>query len=331
MAEFISYFTTGFQNVIEKDFCQSFSCCKILHIFDGLVHYSFNGNSRDLEKKIYFNNTFFVIKTWQKFSGNFLAMVNDFCRERKYFLINKGSFRVRFLKENQFEKVDKNVVLKAEENILKNSKLKADRVSPTAEIWFVIRRDGFAFCGQLISKREFTEKNLNKGELRPELAYLICHFADFKDNAVILEPFCGYGAIPVQLVKKFRFSHIFISDIDDEKIKILKEKKQFKDKNFIDIECEDAFLLKNILDKSIDTVITDPPWGFYEDLGNICDFYDKMFCSFKRVLKNDGKLIILSARKEEIEKSAQNHNFKISEKIDTLVNGKKAAVYKFVR
>ena len=330
MAEFVSTFTTGFKKVVEKNLPEIVSGCKILNIYDGIVHYKFNGNSHDLEKVVYFNNTFFVIKSWCNFSGNFSTMVNDFCSENEYLLISKGSFRTRFVRENQFEKIDKKLVIKVEENVLKRSKLKIDRVSPSTEIWFDIRREGFAFCGQLISKREFTEKNLNKGELRPELAYLMCCFAELKENDVIAEPFCGYGSIPIQLAKKFRFLHLYVSDIDEEKITALKEKKQFKQNNFISVEVQDAFSLKQIKDNSVDVIISDPPWGFFEDVGDISLFYDKMFCSFKRILKNDGKMIILSARKDELEYAAEKNNYKIIEKVDTLVNGKKACVYMII-
>lgn len=330
MAEFVSTFTTGFQKVVEKNLPEIVSGCKILNIYDGIVHYKYNGNSHDLEKVVYFNNTFFVIKSWCNFSGNFSTMVNDFCNENKYLLISKGSFRTRFVRENQFEKIDKKLVIKVEENVLKRSKLKIDRVSPSTEIWFNIRREGFAFCGQLISKREFTEKNLNKGELRPELAYLMCCFAELKENDVIAEPFCGYGSIPIQLVKKFHFLHLYVSDIDEEKITALKEKKYFKQNDFVSIDVQDAFSLKQIKDNSVDVIISDPPWGFFEDVGDIALFYDKMFCSFKRILKNDGKMIILSARKDELEYAAEKNNYKIIEKVDTLVNGKKACVYMII-
>lgn len=330
MAEFVSTFTTGFKKVVEKNLPEIVSGCKILNIYDGIVHYKFNGNSHDLEKVVYFNNTFFVIKSWCNFSGNFSTMVNDFCNENKYLLISKGSFRTRFVRENQFEKIDKKLVIKVEENVLKRSKLKIDRVSPSTEIWFDIRREGFAFCGQLISKREFTEKNLNKGELRPELAYLMCCFAELKENDVIAEPFCGYGSIPIQLAKKFRFLHLYVSDIDEEKITALKEKKYFKQNDFVSVEVQDAFSLKQIKDNSVDVIISDPPWGFFEDVGDIALFYDKMFCSFKRILKNDGKMIILSARKDELEYAAEKNNYKIIERVDTLVNGKKACVYMII-
>ena len=330
MAEFVSTFTTGFKKVVEKNLPEIVSGCKILNIYDGIVHYKFNGNSHDLEKVVYFNNTFFVIKSWCNFSGNFSTMVNDFCNENKYLLISKGSFRTRFVRENQFEKIDKKLVIKVEENVLKRSKLKIDRVSPSTEIWFDIRREGFAFCGQLISKREFTEKNLNKGELRPELAYLMCCFAEINENDVIAEPFCGYGSIPIQLAKKFHFLHLYVSDIDEEKITALKEKKYFKQNDFVSVEVQDAFSLKLIKDNSVDVIISDPPWGYFEDVGDIALFYDKMFSSFKRILKNDGKMIILSARKDELEYAAEKNNYKIIERVDTLVNGKKACVYMII-
>lgn len=328
MAEFISSFITGFQHVVEKNLPQILSGVKILHVFDGLVHYQYAGDSHNLDKIIYFNNTFFVLKTMKGKGLNFPSLVGAVSSEKKYYLINKGTFRVRFQNENQFVKVDKNISKKAEETVLHNSKLHLDRLSPTTEIWYSIRREGFAFCGQLISKREFTEKNLNKGELRPEIAYLICCYADLNQDDVVAEPFCGYGSIPVQLIKKFRFQKLFASDIDKEKISINMQKKQLKDNPQIDLSVNDAFVLPQIIDRSVDVVITDPPWGYFEQIDDIGEFYKKMFTSFKRILKENGRMIILSARKDEIEKAALEMNVQILSSLHTLVNGKKASLYK---
>ena len=326
MAEFISSFITGFQSVVEADLTARFKNLKILNLFDGLVHYRFDGDSRELEKIIYFNNTFFVLKTMKGKGLNFPSLVGSVCSGKNYFLVNKGSFRVRFQNENQFAKVDKNLTRKAEEYVLQNSKLKLDRLSPTNEVWFSIRREGFAFAGELISKREFTEKNLNKGELRPEIAYLICCFANIQPSDTILEPFCGYGSIPVQLAKKFRFEKLYVSDLDSERATQTASRKQLSAPN---IECctADATVLNHIEDKSISLVITDPPWGYFEELPDIEGFYKAMFASFKRVLKENGRLVILSARKEELERTAAACGFKIKNSLHTLVNGKKAGVY----
>ena len=337
MAEFVSTFITGFQSVVAKDLPQRLNGIKIINIFDGLVHYKYTGNSRDLEKIIYFNNTFFILKAMDskksdaKNAGlksvDFNYLVNTVAQEKKYYLINKGSFRVRFIKENQFEKVDKKITAKAEETVLKNSKLKLDRLSPSTEIWYCLRSEGFAFCGQLISKREFTEKNLNKGELRPELAYLISAFSEISPHDTILEPFCGYGSIPVQLSKRFNFAKLLVSDIDSEKIEALREKKALQ-KEAVKVSVQDALVLPQIDDNSIDMIISDPPWGFYEDIGDICDFYRNMFNSFRRVLKSQGKMIILTARTEELKKITTEQNIIIEDSLHTLVNGKKASLYK---
>ena len=328
MAEFISSFITGFQHVVEKNLPQILAGVKILHVFDGLIHYQYAGDSHNLDKIINFKNTFFVLKTMKGKGLNFPSLVGAVSSEKKYYLINKGTFRVRFQNENQFVKVDKNISKKAEETVLHNSKLHLDRLSPTTEIWYSIRREGFAFCGQLISNREFTEKNLNKGELRPEIAYLICCYADLNQDDVVAEPFCGYGSIPVQLIKKFRFQKLFASDIDKEKISINMQKKQLKDNPQIELSVNDAFVLPQIIDRSVDVVITDPPWGYFEQIDDIGEFYKKMFTSFKRILKENGRMIILSARKDEIEKAALEMNVQILSSLHTLVNGKKASLYK---
>ncbi len=333
MAEFISSFITGFQEVVEADLTKRFPKIKILNLMDGLVHYRFDGDSRELEKIIYFNNTFFVLKTMKGKGLNFNSLVGAVTSSKNYFLVNKGSFRVRFQNENQFAKVDKNLARRVEDYVLANSKLKLDRLSPTNEIWFSIRREGFAFCGELISKREFTEKNLNQGELRPEIAYFICSFADINSEDTILEPFCGYGSIPTQLAKKFHFKKLYVSDLEEDRVELTKARKQISSapEGLIDCRTADAMNLSHIEDKSISLVITDPPWGYYEDIGDISDFYTKMFKSFERVLAPNGRLVILSARKEELEQTAAAWGFTIKKSLHTLVNGKKAGLYYITR
>ena len=326
MAEFVSTFITGFQDVVKKDLQQKFPTLKILNLFDGLIHYKFDGNSRELEKIIYFNNTFFVLKTMKGKGLSFNSLIGALCSSKNYFIVNKGTFRVRFQQENQFTKVDKNLTRRVEEYVTKNSKLTLDRLSPTNEIWFSIRREGFAFCGELISKREFTEKNLNKGELRPEIAYLMCCFADIMPQQTILEPFCGYGSIPIQLEKHFKCKKIYISDIDKEKINLISDKK-IAASPIVSILQADVFELAHISDNSIDTIITDPPWGLWENIENIEDFYIRMFVSFKRVLKQQGKMIILTARTSEFENAVSQSNIRIEKSLHTLVNGKKASLY----
>lgn len=327
MAEYISTFITGFGDVVSKDLQRHFPKIKVLNLFDGLIHYKFDGDSRQLSKIIYFNNTFFVLKTMKGKGLNFNSLVGAVSSEAKYFLINKGSFRVRFVKENQFQKVDKNISKKAEDVVLRNSKLKLDRLSPTTEIWYSIRRENFAFCGQLISKREFTEKNLNKGELRPEFAYLMCAFANLKNDEVIADPFAGYGAIPNQISGFCKPQALFVSDIEEKQIEIIEKLPALK-KDFVRVFCSDAFELSECGVSKVDVVITDPPWGFYEEIADMTDFYKKMFASFRKILTPDGRMIVLTARSDSLEEAAELSGVKIVSCLHTLVNGKKAGLFR---
>ena len=328
MAEYISTFLTGFQDVVAEDLVKRIPKCKILNVLDGLIHYKYDGNSRDLEKITYFNNNFFVLKTMKGKGLSFNSLVGAVAGEKKYYLINKGSFRVRFMNENQFAKVDSALARKAEDTVLKNSKLKIDRVSSTTEIWYSIRREGFAFCGQLISKREFTEKNLHKGELRPELAYLLCSFAGCTKDDVVCDPFCGYGSIPVQLSKNFPFRKLFAFDIDKEKIALLEENRHLKKENIIISEKDSLKLtIEDFDNEKVSLIITDPPWGYFEELDDIAGFYKSFFDSVKNIICENGKIIILTARVEELKKIAAEESLKLVEGPHTLVNGKKAGVF----
>lgn len=324
MAEYISSFITGFSDIVKKCIHTFLNDAKVIKVYDGLIHYSYNGSSEDINKVIIFNNSFRVIKKFEDINLNFVKMISSVTKGKNSYLgKNKGTFRVRFSKENQFVKVDREFVAKAEQDILRATHMKIDRVNPMVEYWYIIRTDGRGFYGELLTKRKFTEKDLNKGELRPEFAYLMCSCAKPNDSDIIIDPFAGYGSIPVQVIKYFKFAQIYISDINNELI----INRKFSNNKKVHIQSANALDLTHIKDQSINKIITDPPWGFYEKIEDINDFYFNMLTEFRRILKPDGMIVLLSARKAEFEKAMKNFDLQIIKKIDTLVNGKKASVY----
>lgn len=326
MAEYISTFITGFSDVVRKQLLVDLPNAQVISVFDGLIYYQFDGDLRWIKQIEYFNNTFFVLTFFRSRSLSFSQMVNNTCKGRSNFLINKGTYRIRFSRENKFEKVDAKIVAAAEHHVFSCSNLRIDRVNPTTEIWFIIRTEGVGFYCQLVSKRSTTEKHLELGELRPEFAGLMCGLAHITTQSVLCDPFCGYGAIPKQLVKYYRPKMILVSDIDGHKIQNLKRNDVFH-RNNVSMNIADAFCLVHIRDHSVDAIITDPPWGFYEHIDNIEEFYTLMLQEFRRVLKQAGEIIVLSARKDEFTAAAASTNMIIKRKIDTLVNGKKASVF----
>ena len=326
MNTYISSYITGFADVIKKDLPKQLPGATIQSVYDGLVAYNYNGNWTNIRKVKYLNNSFKVIKFFYGDHLSFPNMVSQVQKLKSIASVRADTFRVRFSKENQFSSVNRNISISAEQHLCKTTRMRIDRVNPQTEFWYIIRREKVGFFAQLLEKRKVTEKKLNQGELRPEFAYLMCCCADIKANSVVCDPFCGYGAIPNQLTTSYRLSHIFASDIDSRKIFDLKKTRLSKCSN-VTIQVADATELTYLRNESIDAVITDPPWGIYEKIDDITDFYSNVLKEMLRVLKPTGSLICLSAKKEEFKKACLNTNFKIITQIDTLVNGKKAAVF----
>ncbi len=327
MAKYISSFITGFDSVIGAAMTRLLPGVKIINVYDGLVYYSYSGNAQNINRLSFFNNSFLVYKTYKGSSLSFDKMVSQASipvdrGERP------GTFRVRFSKENQFTKVGKQTAFVAEKIISSKNKMKVDRINPQSEYWFIIRSENIGFFGKLLRKRKTTEKALHKGELRPEFAFLMCAFAGIKHNEIICDPFAGYGAIPIQAVQSHGIGKIYVFDNDKNLVDRLNNIKTLKHCACkVSIKCEDALQLESIKDNEISLILTDPPWGYYEDIPNIEEFYNAMFKSFKRILKTEGRAVILSARKNEIVAAVKNEKGYITKHIDTLVNGKKAGIY----
>lgn len=322
MAEYLSSFPTGFDRVVERRLPEVLRGARPLRVFDGLVHFRYEGDARDLRRVPFLNNTFCVLLSFPS-PPSFERMVASVCGGRRRYPIDRGTYRVRFSQSNRFTAVPKPLARRAEAAVQRDSKLQPDRVAPQTELWYIIRSEGVGFYGQLLHKREATEKTLHRGELRPELAHLMCACAQIRPEDTVADPFCGYGAIPKQLADGFSFSRLLVSDLDEEKLRLLQTAPFMRDRRAV-LSREDAL---DWSARGVDAIVTDPPWGYYEDLGDIASFYTRMLSSFRRALSPGGRAVILSARKEELLQASARAGAHVDDRIDTLVNGKKAAVF----
>lgn len=324
MANYISTFTTGFSDVISAAIKKLLPGVKIIKVYDGVIYYSYDGKSDNIKKVIVLNNTFLVIKEYHDKFCYIDSMIKD-AMKMKSLPRSNGSFRVRYSLNNKFVGVNKSYTRRIEDKIAQITKSRIDRVSPQTEYWFMQRSENVGFFCRLLSSRKFTEKNLCKGELRPEFAYLMCMLGKVCKESIVLDPFAGYGSIPKQLKLNFQCERVFVSDIDEVHIKNLKS--QFKKAKNMEFSVRDALDMKDISTASIDYIITDPPWGYYEKIADIGAFYVDMLNEFYRVQNDEGVSVILSARKEEFVKAVNNSKYRINKQYNTLVNGKKAAVF----
>ncbi len=159
--------------------------------------------------------------------------------------------------------------------------------------------------------------------------------SDPDKNDIVLDPFCGNGSIPLKRALNFPTKQIIVFDFDNNMISTVKKKIALKKslsnmRNIVIKKVDIKQLDKELLRESIDKIVTDPPWGSYEKMNvEIEEFYGIMLSKMERVLKNNGIIVLLIGRNNDIEKMIETiPNLSIEQNYNVLISGKKANLVK---
>lgn len=340
MNTYFATFITGTSQFV-KEQLTGLKNISIVKMYDGLVIFYSSRPWRELQNIRYFNNLFLLLEEKGSHKSGKSAvegLMNIVARrgiKRSTILhdITKGKrgFKIFVAVENETVSVNRSLLQRVERQIQKESRLRLNIKRPDLEFWFMSRREGVMLFGLRFTKVRKETKQRKKGELRAELAHIICLLSEPKPYDVVCDPFAGHGAIVIERAHQFPYKKICASDIDNFLVSELK-KKIGKMKN-IQVVQADALHL-DLPDGSINKIITDPPWGEYRELPNFKNFYENMLREFNRILGPDGTMVILIGAKEIFESILQDrfaHTFKIKSKYNILVSGKKAAIYQLIR
>jgi tRNA (guanine6-N2)-methyltransferase len=342
---YASTFISGLQEVVKDMLVELFPNVEITMLMDGLVVYQGNISPGSLKRVCFLNNTFVVLDIFENLPANPLhtmltAVSRDRDLERKIHTSIEAAetgktFRLVASDENRSVAIRKDVREILESRIAKVKSLRVNRAKPNFEFWFLYRSEGYGFFMKRITTNPAYEKALERGELRPELAHILCFLSEPRESDVFLDPFCGHGAIPLKRALSFPYNMIFASDIDQEQIQFVRKRlKKTRVKSTFIVKRQNAINMRAFEDGFIHKIVTDPPWGFFENLDmEIREFHSLMLREFSRVLRANGILVILTARKEELESalSSMGAVFELLNQYDILVSGKKAAIYKILK
>jgi 23S rRNA G2445 N2-methylase RlmL len=133
----------------------------------------------------------------------------------------------------------------------------------------------------------------------------------------------------LERLHNFPCEQILAGDIDPQHVAALQRKTARHRK--VRVVQWDALNLTDVTSHSITKIVTDPPWGFFKDVElDFPVFYGKMLLEFRRVLAPNGVAVVLVGRKEDFERAlaAAGNHFRLLQKYNILVSGKKAGVYK---
>jgi hypothetical protein len=194
------------------------------------------------------------------------------------------------------------------------------------EYWIVGRRDldVLMFCLRLTTG---AQKTGGRGSLSSDLSTLLIKAASPQRDDVFLDPFGGSGSLVAARIntpfRKAIYSDIRLVEMRPQIPPLLNSQK-------VDLLAEDALQLPSVPDGSVTSIVTDPPWGEYEDLGiPYDDFAESMMKSFDRVLdRSHGRLVLLVSRRASADVAPlwDLSNLWVRGSHDILVNGHPATV-----
>lgn len=200
------------------------------------------------------------------------------------------------------------------------------------EYWMIARRDleEVLFAQRLARP---AAQPPPKGALAHDVASLIVSsIGPHGPTDVVLDPFAGTGALIAARVQQ-PFREAICADIGyrDGSAQLI---PQLARTSRVRQLAEDARSLPSVGTDSVDVVVTDPPWGeFDQSIGPVEPFFAEALATIRRVLRPGGRIAMLTARRlaAPLRTDWTSHDLKPVRSFQLLVNGHPASLIVGVR
>lgn len=228
-------------------------------------------------------------------------------------------FRLMYLKGGSPQALPDSERARLETQIRETFHVSPNTHQATYDFVVIERTAGAKMLTIRLPRVKFKRDDLEAGELRPELAHILCLAAGVKAKQIVLDPFAGHGAIPIEAVRGFGCKHVIAVD---------SQRQKHHESSVIEWRTGDAQHLSFIKDDSIDRVVTDPPWGIFKgESYDIATLYAGFAKELVRILKPDGIAVILSSY-ADVETAFTHPELIQIAAWPVLISGKKATIYK---
>lgn len=236
-------------------------------------------------------------------------------------VIKGKHFRLMRLKDGSPQPMDATERTKLQARIKRDFGLVPHARFSKTDFYLIERSSGKKLFTLRLSRAKFKRETISGGELRPELAHILCLAAGVKAKHTVVDMFAGYGAIPLEAVRGFGCKHVVA--VDKQKLDHRHEHPA------ITWHEQDSQKLDFIPDESVDRVVTDPPWGAYDKkTTDPSALYNELVKEVLRLLKPDGVAVVLTGFADAEQRFGQANELKLLGTWPVLVSGKKATIYK---
>lgn len=308
--KYFATFISGAQEIIAQRLGKfQDSELRVLDMQDGLALFESSLSENQLSEFRFFNNVYGLLAdiTGEVEVGG--LPVPDI----------RGTFTVRASDANQPAAIPPGL----KEHIAQKSGAAFTAHKPGTELLLLRRRDGRVLWGRMVPRAGFKLRNVEQGELRPELAHILGLVAGLDAKDIVLDPFAGYGGIARECLQGFHVQQAIAVEQNEHLIPHLKSIPRLVAMQ------GDARQLAHVQTRGIDRVITDPPWGEFAHQPELQlrALYSHALAQMHRVLRAKGAAVILTAA-PFLPEIAAEASFAIERQYPILVNGRKATIYK---
>ena len=324
MRNMVSTFVPGLEGLVERALPQQVPGATVLRVMSGLIQYRLGGKGT-LSEIPFVNNKFACLATFPKAKGNPVdMMVQRVCQfggnEEALRLLppKASSFRLVCMVQGELVSVPSRQMEAAENATTAAFGLVSNRARPDVEFWINYRKEGIGYFLLRVTRHGDFQKTLKRGELRPDLAALLCLLSGPSRNDRVLDPFCGRGAI-LRARTHWPSRSIMGGDRSDA---VLQDAARIPG---VQVRLWDAADLTEVADGSVDAVITDPPWGVFEKIEDLYGFYSKIMREMRRVVTGEGRGVFLLPRDKEVDRAVATL-WRVVERYPVLVSGREAQV-----
>lgn len=182
-----------------------------------------------------------------------------------------------------------------------------DIVDDIAYLSLKITSAGFRYRG--------TEKQFMPGAIRPSIANSLVWLSKPNGKEVFLDPFCGSGTIVAER-ERYANRKILAFDLNCEAVEVTKNNVSER----VIVRQGNACYLP-LSDKCIDVIVTNLPWDIQIRTEDIRQLYFDFLQEALRVLKKNGKLILLTDKKEVLEQVCKEQRINLNEVAQISLHG----------